>query len=521
MGKTTTIPAAASRIAFFALLMITMFAAVLHIGGNEAQAASASVAWSAPTTNTDGTAISNLAGYNLYVGSASRSYQQKINVGNATSYNVANLNDGSTYYFAVTAYNSAGAESAYSTEASKAFPATTTTHTITATAYAGGTITPLNNTRVSTATSGTTVIKNVTVTHAASQGFTIAPSTGYKIADVKVDGVSVGAVASYTFSNVTANHTIAATFAAATTASYTISATAGTGGSITPAGTSTVTSGGSKTYTIAAATGYRIADVKVNGASVGAIATYTFTNVTANKTIAASFASTATTASYTISATAGTGGSITPAGTSTVTSGGSKSYSIAAATGYRIADVKVNGVSVGAVSTYTFTNVTANKTIAASFAAATTTVAPKLVYAANAGGAQYTDASGVVYRADAYYTGGNAGTTGVAINNTSDDLLYQAERWGASTYNIPLANGNYNLTLKFSENYWSATGKRVFDVAVNGVTRIYNLDIFAKAGKNTAYDVVLPVTVSNGTLNIRFINKIDNAKISAFKIYTR
>jgi ABC-type transporter MlaC component len=439
MVKTRNIPAVGSRIAFFALLMITMLAAVLHIGGNEAQAASASLAWSAPTTNTDGTAVSNLAGYNLYVGNASRSYQQKINVGNSTGYNVANLSDGATYYFAVTAYNSTGVESAYSAEASKAFTAVTPTYTITATAYAGGTITPLNNTRVSTATSGTTVIKSVTVTQGASQGFSIAASTGYRIADVKVNGVSVGAVASYTFSNVTTNHSIAATFA-----------------------------------------------------------------------------STTTTASYTISATAGTGGSITPAGTSTVTSGGSKGYTIAPATGYRIADVKVNGVSVGAVASYTFTNVTANKTIAASFS-----VIPRLVYAANAGGAQYTDASAVVYRADSYFTGGSVANVAVAINNTTDDALYQTERWGASTYNIPLANGNYNLTLKFAENYWGAAGKRVFDVAVGGVTMISNLDVYAKVGKNTAYDVVLPVTVSNGTLNVRFINKIDNAKICGFKIYTR
>ena len=43
------------------------------------------------------------------------------------------------------------------------------------------------------------------------------------------DGVSAGAVASYTFSNVTANHTIAASFAA-NTATYTITASAGAGG---------------------------------------------------------------------------------------------------------------------------------------------------------------------------------------------------------------------------------------------------------------------------------------------------
>ena len=72
------------------------------------------------------------------------------------------------------------------------------TYTITATAGTGGSITP----------SGA-----VTVNNGASQAFTITPSTGYHIADVLVDGVSVGAVSSYTFSDVTAGHTIAASFA--------------------------------------------------------------------------------------------------------------------------------------------------------------------------------------------------------------------------------------------------------------------------------------------------------------------
>ncbi len=43
--------------------------------------------------------------------------------------------------------------------------------------------------------------------------YTITPSSGYAVSDVQVDGSSVGAVSTYTFSNVTVNHTISATFA--------------------------------------------------------------------------------------------------------------------------------------------------------------------------------------------------------------------------------------------------------------------------------------------------------------------
>ncbi len=70
-----------------------------------------------------------------------------------------------------------------------------------------------------------------------SQTFTITPAANYKVSAVTVDGVSVGAVSSYTFSNVTANHTISASFAANTnTTTYTISASAGANGAISPSG---------------------------------------------------------------------------------------------------------------------------------------------------------------------------------------------------------------------------------------------------------------------------------------------
>ena len=74
---------------------------------------------------------------------------------------------------------------------------------------------------------------------------------------------------------------------------YTITAAAGEGGSITPAGEVSVKEGASQTFAIAASEGYAIADVLVDGQSVGAVDSYTFENVTANHTIAAVFTRTA------------------------------------------------------------------------------------------------------------------------------------------------------------------------------------------------------------------------------------
>jgi hypothetical protein len=74
-------------------------------------------------------------------------------------------------------------------------------------------------------------------------------------------------------------------------------------------------------------------------------------------------------APLTITASAGSHGSIAPSGSVSVNYGANQTFSITAATGYHVASVLVDGGSVGAVTSYTFTNVTANHTISASFAA--------------------------------------------------------------------------------------------------------------------------------------------------------
>jgi hypothetical protein len=192
-----------------------------------------------------------------------------------------------------------------------------------------------------------------------NQTYIIKANAGYHIADVLVDGSSVGTVTSYTFTNIQADHSITATFAENPPA--TITATAGANGSISPSGSVTVLSGTNKTYSFTPDSGYRINQVFVDGVSKGTLSGYTFINITAgDHTISVTF-------NPTITASAGTGGTISPAGTSTVSSGGSKTYTIKANAGYQIADVLVDGSSVGAVTTYAFTNVTTPHTISATF----------------------------------------------------------------------------------------------------------------------------------------------------------
>lgn len=81
---------------------------------------SATLSWTPPTQNEDGTPLSDLAGYNLYYGTTSGSYPNQIRVDNPgiTSFVVTNLSP-NTYYFVATAFNSTGLESSFSQEAVK------------------------------------------------------------------------------------------------------------------------------------------------------------------------------------------------------------------------------------------------------------------------------------------------------------------------------------------------------------------------------------------------------------------
>jgi hypothetical protein len=81
-------------------------------------ATSVTLSWDAPTTNTDGTPLTDLAGYTVYYGTVPGNYTRTMAAGNATTITISNLSPG-THYFAVTSVNSAGTESVSSNEVSK------------------------------------------------------------------------------------------------------------------------------------------------------------------------------------------------------------------------------------------------------------------------------------------------------------------------------------------------------------------------------------------------------------------
>ena len=111
---------------FFIVLAVVFVLAAMVVTA----AADVTFSWDPPTTNVDNTPLTDLAGYNLYYGTESGNYTDMVDVGCAVScpeptgseeetYTISGLSDGVVYYFAVTAYDTAGNESDYSNEVSK------------------------------------------------------------------------------------------------------------------------------------------------------------------------------------------------------------------------------------------------------------------------------------------------------------------------------------------------------------------------------------------------------------------
>lgn len=205
----------------FLFVAVALIVAISLCTSN-AHSAQATLAWD-PPVNAD---VTEISGYRIHYGTMSGSYTENIDVGNVTTYTIAGLTDGATYYFAASDYDAAGNESSFSNEVSKAFPAPTpaptppptpvpapSTYLITATSGKGGSITPLGNTAVNTASNQTNTVSSIAVAPGATLSLAITAATGYQIADVVVDGVSKGKISSYTFDRVALDHTISATFA--------------------------------------------------------------------------------------------------------------------------------------------------------------------------------------------------------------------------------------------------------------------------------------------------------------------
>ena len=148
------------------------------------------------------------------------------------------------------------------------------------------------------------------------------------------------------------------------TAKFTVTATAGGGGSISPPGTTTFLKRRTALYTITPDAGYSIQDVRWTVSRWARSESYTFDPLYANHTIAATFAASAP--NFTVAATASAGGTISPSGEVSVAQGASQNFTITPTPG-AIVTLSVDGKPMGRRTSYTFADVRKNHTIAATF----------------------------------------------------------------------------------------------------------------------------------------------------------
>jgi hypothetical protein len=159
---------------------------------------------------------------------------------------------------------------------------------------------------------------------------------------------------------------------------YTVTASAGTGGSVSPSGSITVSAGGSQTFTATPNSGKRVYQWKVGSSVVQTNGnTYTLSNVTANTTLSVSFEDIPVTTYSLIAGAANSGGSVSPNSLMTVNAGSSYSFVAIPNTCYEVDYWTRNGSTVQTGGTnYTCSNITANTVIAVYFKAITYTVTP-------------------------------------------------------------------------------------------------------------------------------------------------
>jgi len=163
----------------------------------------------------------------------------------------------------------------------------------------------------------------------------------------------------------------------------------------------------------------------------------------------------------------------------------------------------------------------------------------EIIYALNAGGEALTDSLGIRYKRDTSEDG-VASDYGKALDikrvANPDKTIYQTERYAPETfgYSIPMPSddGNYVLWLKFSEVWFNAPRMKVFDVALNDIVVVKDLDIYAIVGRGVAHDEKVPFQVRqkkividgksypfNAEIRVDFVKtELDNPKINGILV---
>lgn len=146
--------------------------------------------------------------------------------------------------------------------------------------------------------------------------------------------------------------------------------------------------------------------------------------------------------------------------------------------------------------------------------------ASNLVFAVNAGGPA-TSLNGIDYAVDRFASGGTPSSTTATIAGTTEQTLYQTERYGTTTYQVPVTNATYSVRLHFVEMFHTTEGARSISVTVENEPVLLDVDLVAEYGAKTAVEIDVPmVVVGDQTLTIELTSSVDNGTISGFAIFS-
>jgi hypothetical protein len=147
----------------------------------------------------------------------------------------------------------------------------------------------------------------------------------------------------------------------------------------------------------------------------------------------------------------------------------------------------------------------------------------------NAGSPAFTDSLGALWADDRAFATGSWGYTNTgskaksstsAVAGTVDDLLFQKWRDNPTEYRFTVADGAYQVRLRFAEFETNKTGDRKMQITLESTVVESALDVYAAVGKATMLDKTYTVIVSDGVLNIGFAKNggAKNPMIAAIEI---
>ena len=176
-----------------------------------------------------------------------------------------------------------------------------------------------------------------------------------------------------------------------------------------------------------------------------------------------------------------------------------------------------------------FVGTAANLVIFGRLSSSGPTPTPTSTPTSGAGGIQINAGGPAVapFIADADFAGGATAATGntittTGVSNPAPQAVYQSNRYGNFGYTIPglTAGKSYTVRLHFAEEYWTAAGKRVFNVSLNGAQVLTNFDIFATAGGEykAVVEQFTATATSGGTVGIQFTSVVDNAQVNGIEV---